>query len=300
MLVDYKKTEKIVERTFGIEEVTPGMAATYLESMPHNRRLRHNAVNEIVLAMESGKFFATIEPIHFDVMGHLRNGQHRMTAVIKSGKTVEMLVVRGATEDEIDAIDTGNRRLPGDVLALRHGVADGDTAATALKHLWNYELGRAPTGGGNNKAGVGMNNHEMGQYFLKHPKIIDSVAYVNETPSLKRMTARGTMAFCHYAIMGKCKEGIATELAETFFHNLARDIYTGNTDPIYRLRERLQKAKDAPVNGPNKKDKLNITETCALIFKAWNFWIAGKETTRLSWRIGGDIPEDFPRPKSPR
>ena len=300
MVVGYKKSEKAVERTFGIEEITPGLATQYLESMPHNRRLRNNLVNEIVRAMESGQFFATIEPIHFDVIGKLRNGQHRMNAIIKSGKTVEMLVVRGATEDEIDAIDTGNRRLPGDALALRHGVADGDTAATALKHMWNLERGQMPQGGGIGKAGMGMNNHEMGQYFLKHPDVVHSVSRINESPSLKRLAAKGTMAFCHYAITRKCKAGIATELAETFFLNLERDVYTGNSDPIFRLRERLQKAKNAPVNGPNKKDKLSITEMCALIFKAWNFWIAGKETTRLSWRVGGYLPEEFPLPKSPR
>ncbi len=285
------------ERTVTIENITPDLALKYLDTMPHNRRVRHNQVTELVVAMESDKFFSSIEPIHFDIHGKLRNGQHRMTAVIQSGKTVEMMVVRGASEDEIDAIDTGNRRNPGDLLALRHGVPDGDTAATALKHMWNMERGVRPQGGGIGRAGRGLNNHEMGQYFLQHPNMVNSVAYINETPSLKRMASKGTMAFCHYAITNRCPDW-AIELAETFWHNLARDIYHGNTDPIYRLRERLQKAKVAGIQ--NKKDRLNTTETCALIFKAWNFWIAGKDTTRLAWRIGGDIPEDFPKPNAPK
>ena len=280
-------------RTVTLEQITPELAKKYLDSMPNNRRVRHRVVRELVAAMNKGEWFATVEPIHFDTTGHLRNGQHRLTAIEVTGKTAEFMVVRGATEDEIDAIDTGNRRLPGDILSLRHGVADGDTAATALKHLYNIERGWAPSMGGRSN---GMNNHEIGKVFSKHPDIVESVAYVNETPSIRKLAPKGTMAFCHYIITQKAELAYSDRAIE-FFRCLERDIYQSNNDPILRLRERLHRAKNS--FGANK-ERLTVAEMSALIIKAWNLWVTGKPITRLSWRNFGEKPEAFPTPLAPK
>ena len=251
-------------------------------------------------AISRGAWFPTNEPIHFDVTGHLRNGQHRLTAIANSGHVLQQLVVRGATEEEIDSIDTGTRRLPGDVLALRHFVADGDTAATALKMLYSVEHGWLPVQGGRNHLkdkNKGMNNHEVGRYFTFHPEIVKSVEYINETPVLRKLLgSRGTMAFCHYSITQKCKS-VNSNAGYDFFHALERDIYKDFDDPVYRLRERLTRAKSAT---PQSKDKLSVTAAAALIIKAWNLWITGRSITRLAWRTNGIIPEAFPTPLAPK
>jgi len=249
-------------------------------------------VQELVAAITTGEWFPTIEPIHFDALGHLRNGQHRLTAVEQTGATLEMLVVRGATEDEIDAIDTGNRRIPGDILSLRYGVADGDTSATALKFLFNYEHGWMPAGSGRSM----LNNHDMGLYFNEHPDIVKSVQYVNETPSLRKLGSKATMAFCHYLIT-QASYAVTSNRCADFFHCLEREIYDGNNDPIFRLRERLYRAK---ISFGANKERLTAADVAALIIKAWNMWITGKTVTRLSWRNHGDNPEPFPKPLSPK
>lgn len=284
-------------RTVTVENVTPELAHKYLSSMPNNRRVRHRVVKELVAAITTGEWFPTIEPIHFDIGGHLRNGQHRLTAIEQTGATLEMLVVRGATEDEIDAIDTGNRRIPGDVLSLRHGVADGDTTAAALKFLFNYEHGWMPAGSGRSM----LNNHDMGVYFTEHPAIVKSVQYVNETPSLRKLGSKGTMAFCHYLITQATYrvdiDAGREDRGDKFFHCLEREIYDGNNDPIYRLRERLYRAKNSYGSG---KERLTVADVAALIIKAWNMWVTGKTITRLAWRNYGDNPEPFPKPLSPK
>ena len=280
-------------RTIKMESITPALAEEYLDTMPHNRRTRQRVINDLVGAIKGNSWFPTIEPIHFDEAGALRNGQHRMWAIVETGKTLDVLVVRGATEEEIDAIDTGSPRLTGDVLTLRHGMAEGDVVATVLKHLWSLNQGGIPTGGGGGLRRRGApNNHQMAQYYLEHPHLLASVRYVNETPIVRKMGPRGTMALCHYLISQA--GGVR---AQEFWHCLAQAIYVGNNDPVYRLRERLTKAKNAGTpRGGAKSDKLDVTEMSALIIKAWNAWVTNTPVQLLRWQRFGDRAEMYPTP----
>lgn len=282
-------------RTIKMESITPALAEEYLDTMPHNRRTRQRVINDLVGAIKGNSWFPTIEPIHFDEAGALRNGQHRMWAIVETGKTLDVLVVRGATEEEIDAIDTGSPRLTGDVLTLRHGMAEGDVVATVLKHLWSLNQGGIPTGGGGGLRRRGApNNHQMAQYYLEHPHLLASVRYVNETPAIRKMAAKGTMALCHYLITQA-----GGDRAHEFWRCLAMAIYASNNDPVYRLRERLTRAKNASARrGGAKADRLDVTETSALIIKSWNNWINNNDVQLLRWQRFGDHAEIYPVPHS--
>jgi hypothetical protein len=280
-----------INRVVTMEQITPALAEKYLDTMPHNRRTRQGVINNLVRAIKTDSWFPTIEPIHFDSQGRLRNGQHRMWAILESGRTLEFLIVRGATEEEIDAIDTGTKRSPGDVITLRHGTPDGDVAATVLKLLWMMEEGYLPGGGGlTGRSAHAPTNHQMAQYFLQHPKLLTSIQYVNQTPAIRTMGPKGTMTFCHYLIT---HAGGAQ--ADEFWNCLAMAIYGHNNDPILRLRERLTKSKNAGTQ--NKRDKLTVTEMSALIIKGWNFWISNTPVQVLRWTRFGDKPEAFPVPR---
>ncbi len=270
------------------EVITPAEAEKYLETMPGNRPLRQSIVDDLVRQAKNGEFFNTVAPIHFDDQGRLRNGQHRMWMVVESGVSQEFLVIRGLSEAEIDALDTGARRTGGDALTL-DGNPHGKALAAALHNLWNYEHGYFP-GFTVDKARSGivpLNNHMMREFASRRPNVSVSTAYVVGQPSLRRLMPQSLAVFCHYVIC----EANSTQGPE-FFRRLILGMYDGEKDPIYHLRTRLEKH----ATGIKRVDKLSRAEIAALTIKAWNAWVQGRPVQVLRWLHGGNKAEAFPRP----
>jgi hypothetical protein len=291
-------------RSIGVETITPIEATAYLESMPGNRPLSNRLVEYLVQQANAGTFYPMVAPIHFDTQGRLRNGQHRMWMVIDSEKTQQFLVVRNASEEEIDALDIGKRRTGGDVLAL-DGYANGGMLSGALQNLWMYEHNIVPGHARSffsTKNAPGMTNHMVREFVTLHPKLLESVEYLKGTPSIRLIGPPAMLAFCHYAILR------ANPIqGPDFWASVATQVFWGQNDPAFRLYDRLSRSK--AVN-ERKDKKLIPTEVAALTIKAWNMWVQGKDVTILRWSIRGGTGhqvkapgfhptgEDFPRIRS--
>ena len=91
-------------------EVTPELAKKWLEKNVSNRSVNETKVNQFAEDMESGRWYANGEAIVFDVNWNLVNGQHRLSAVVKCGLTVKMLVVTGVPVEETILYDRGMLR----------------------------------------------------------------------------------------------------------------------------------------------------------------------------------------------
>lgn len=93
-----------------MEAITPKMAEEYLKSNSANyRNLSTAKVNSYADDMKSGNWQENGEGIVFAENGLLKDGQHRLNAIIKSGVTVPMLVVRGIAND-VQIYDWGTAR----------------------------------------------------------------------------------------------------------------------------------------------------------------------------------------------
>ena len=73
------------------------------------RKVNWNVVHKYARAMEQGLWRSNGEPIIFDESGMLKDGQHRLLAILESGVPVKMLVVRGVSND-INTFDEGGGR----------------------------------------------------------------------------------------------------------------------------------------------------------------------------------------------
>lgn len=102
-----------------VEMITPDKAKRYLKSNESNRTISNTLVQRLSRDMKAGKWELNGEAIVFSADGKLIDGQHRMTAVVKSGVTVPMLVVRGVNADARFTIDHGRARTAGDVLRMK-------------------------------------------------------------------------------------------------------------------------------------------------------------------------------------
>lgn len=108
----------------GVIEVTPEIAERMLLTSIGNRKLRRSHVDKLAASMKRGEWRLTSQGIGFDTTGALRDGHHRLSAVIKSGITINCLIVTGMPDDAYEVTDIGVLRTYSDRLNMDRKVAD--------------------------------------------------------------------------------------------------------------------------------------------------------------------------------
>ena len=106
-----------------MELVTPAMASNYLKHNEHNPRksTNRNQIEAYARDMAAGKWFANGEPIVFDANGDLKDGQHRLMAIVKANVPVYMFVIRGV-DPEYTTFDYGMLRRMSQELGVSRNV----------------------------------------------------------------------------------------------------------------------------------------------------------------------------------
>ena len=100
-----------------IEFVTPEIAAHYLSFNNSNRSVSKHTVNRYASAMKNGKWELNGETIAFYENGELKDGQHRLNAIIQSGEGQWMIVVRGIPKSTV-IHDRGKSRSTTDIMTI--------------------------------------------------------------------------------------------------------------------------------------------------------------------------------------
>lgn len=113
------------------EIITPTTAAAYLERNTSNRTIKPKHVEALADSMTAGHWQCTHEGIAFDTNGALIDGQHRLSAVVKSGVTITSLVFRDCEAATFHVIGDASRRTAADVLHLAGEVNTNVLAAAA-------------------------------------------------------------------------------------------------------------------------------------------------------------------------
>ena len=113
-----------------VETVTPELAAHYLKRNVDNyRKISKTKVAQYAAEMKAGKWQLNGEAIMFDEEGKLKNGQHRLAAVIAAGIPVKMAIVNGVGND-VTIYDVGSMRTTNQI-ALASGCGDITKIETA-------------------------------------------------------------------------------------------------------------------------------------------------------------------------
>ena len=99
--------------------ISPKMAKNWLEhSNPHNRALSEATVVRIVEAIKRGEWMQNGDSLRFDWDGNLLDGQHRLEAIVRTGKALWMVVISDLDPACFTTIDTGKKRNGSDVLSI--------------------------------------------------------------------------------------------------------------------------------------------------------------------------------------
>ena len=130
---------------FKVMQMTPEKAKNILISKyRNNRNLKANNLKKLVTAIENGEWKITNNGLAFDEQGNLIDRQHRLAAIVQTGKTLPILVCSKMDPRIFDCVDTGAARTAGDGIDIL-GSSHGKYIAAAIKcyHLYNHWPKRA-------------------------------------------------------------------------------------------------------------------------------------------------------------
>jgi hypothetical protein len=212
-----------------IVRITPEQAQKYLERNTKNRNIRLRHVERLAADIIEGRWHMNGSSIVFDGDGTLLDGQHRLSAIVKAGVPVEVIVVRGVSNAAMATIDANVSRKAGDVAKLRGYVNTVQLVAT-VRLLQIAKTGKV---GESDRISIGA----IMEFLEAHPHIQDSVALAGKLYKTVPVTA---VSAWHYLTfyLGKMPDN-ATTAMEVFETGIPH--YRG--DPIHIFRERCIKER---------------------------------------------------------
>lgn len=99
-------------------KINPAMAEYYLSKNYVNRTISYHRVDEYANAMDQNGWLLNHQGLAFYEDGSLADGQHRLLAIIKSKKTVQMMVTFGLKKPAAASIDVGRKRSMSDGIRI--------------------------------------------------------------------------------------------------------------------------------------------------------------------------------------
>lgn len=262
--------------------VSSDTAARWLERNTRNRPLSAFTVERYRKDMAEGRWVYAADPIRFDNMGNLLDGQHRLTALAAvEGLTIPFLVVRGLPAESQLVMDQGRKRSAGQQLALK-GTKNASNVAAGVKvyMLW--------------RTGLMFRDSALAQSTITTPSI---EAFVEERPleiatvndyfsAIRNNDAPPSVSFAAALRFNE----LDSDQARDFFHRLANG-GTGINHPINTLDKRLQRVRREGLKMTNR-------DYLALFVLAWNAARDGKSMSKFQRPVGGRWKaENFPEPK---
>lgn len=261
-----------------VMDLTPELAASYLETNTNNRKIRVSRVATLARVIARNEWVENGEAIKFDTDGYLLDGQHRLEAIIMAAKEIRTLVVTGLHPQSQVSMDQGAGRTFADTLTWLGESNTTDLASTirVLKHF--YSIGRVTT----QNHSASYTKEELLQFLEDHPGIRDALS-PPESKMNRSLLTPSVSASIYYIL-----SDIDTDNADDFFYKLGSGDGLVKGDPIFALRYVLEQ------NLLRRHGKINTQHRSALTFKAWNAYCRGEEVQTIKWRAGGARRESYP------
>ena len=264
------------------EFIDPEKAQEYLDQGVKNRRVRKKLVERFAAAMSAGHWKLTGESIKFNTKGEMVDGQHRLRAIIESGKTIEIVVDRNVPDEAFMELDTGGTRTPGDLLQVA-GYDYTNGVASAIRNIISiYEIEAGSIG-----------PVSLAKRRIPSETLLEWAEEYGEalTESVKLTMSREMRSVCGPPAMFGALRFIFTQAnrkgAEEFFTMLIDGLgfEHARQDPVYQLRRHLLMMRDSKL-----KKRPNFYKA-AITIKAWNAFQDRETITTLRYSEAEAWPE---------
>jgi hypothetical protein len=266
-----------------IEIITPQIAADYLEMNHENRALSQRHIDWLASQMKNGRWFLTHQGIAFDANGHLRDGQHRLYALIQAMKDLPFVVTRHLDPNTFQVMDTGKLRSAADVLFIEGFTKYSKNLAAVARFNLEWQSNHFSHVG---KSSLKVTNYMILQYCQKHPEIQKIVARHATLVAYNKGVVNINIASSLAYIFSQARDS-DLDTAMDFFEKLYTGADLGAHSPILYLRHWLM--QEAVIQERYTK-KLKV----AMIVKGWNYWRNNTPINKM-WRFDGK-KESFPKP----
>lgn len=255
--------------------VTPELATKYLSSNQGNRKISERQVNFYYKQMISGDWGSTGDTIKISSDGLLLDGQHRLKALIRYDKPLEMFIAEGVDPALFPMIDTGKSRTASDVLSS-NGVGRPTNMASAAKYILLYDndqMNRA-----HNKD-VAPSHKKILQFVQDHPELEPIVGYACQVNKKFKFMPPHMLATLYWIISKK-----NPIKADEFMIQYGSGVGLSEDSPVRLLRDRLMK------DGLQRK-KLPVRDKAALFIMCWNLFVTGKSQQHLTLQKNYSFPK---------
>lgn len=260
-------------QTATLEAITPAVAAQYLTCNLLNRRLRPSVVSNYADDMSENNWIENGEPIQFDWYGNLIDGQHRLSAIVQSGKTLNLWVMRGMDPDAQKRIDSGVNRTFADQLSMRGVINPLDVSSLARRiHLYLHQAERVDF----NKGSV---SHAKRELILARFPYLPELVHEVEVDTKRISIPLSVKSFTFWLLAGEQTEefpwGVRIDAVREFFHLWVTGANLEADNPILILRDRIVREKELY----GKYEFQGRAFWLAVM--AWNHWRSGRTVKKL-------------------
>ena len=266
-------------------KIGPAEAEALLAQNEVNRRLRPNLVLAYAEDMSQGLWDGDNgEAIKISRTGKLKDGQHRLSAIVLSGAVMDLLVIDGVTDDAQKTMDQGSSRTASDVLrmgGIQNAAWTGSVARWCL-------LGGEPGPDLEQKLKRKASSAQIVRIVEEQPDIATASA---RYPSMKLHIPGGPTALCYsWLWMHRTDPGDC----EQFYGSMIEMAFKALNDPRKSCLRALTRMEREEGITSSSKDK--AVATVSILTRSWNIWRKGEEAQSIAikHKSGRIIPPEKP------
>jgi len=253
-----------------VRTITPEVAREMLARGSNPRKLRPVVVERYARDMEAGRWTDSAAPIQLSPDGVVVDGQHRLSAVIKSGCSIDFVIAHGVTNTR--NIDNGFPRTPSDYVGFELGMNNSEVIVVTIRRLFACWMSDVP------HKTQARTREEILSFLEANPYIADLIGSCSKyriDGVLSHADAATLLCavWCSGGDVEKCREflkGLSTG------ENLCRN------DPRLALIHALRGAKFT--------GRAAMVKRVWLLFRAHQAFVRGEKLTRMQYS------KDYPFP----
>ena len=255
-----------------IVKVTPDYANILLSKNSSNRPINEKHVHFLASSISRGEWQLNGESIKISDCGTLLDGQHRLSAVVKSGCGIDSIIISGLPVDSFHTINVGAKvRSASDILYIS-GEKNYAALASGARYFKCWEKNKKLPKFRNTTISVS----EIEDVIFRHPNIRN---YANfKRGGLKKILSSGIGCFLGYLFSCANKEK-----SDEFFDLLCTGAGLESGSPILLLRDRL-------MSNAQSTSKIHGEIIIALTIKAFNAYVDNNKIGVLRFKENERFP----------
>lgn len=262
-------------------DVTPSLAKELLKDNTHNRKMNEKHIRALAENILSDLWMFNGDTICFDCKGILIDGQHRLAAIAKSGKSVPCLIVAGLDPESLETKDTEIKpRSLKDLLDI-DGVPNASQYASISNKFFALKQKMTIVSGNMNYSASCLTRQtplriKLSHFYEHKDLYIETLKASSSWNNSAKLIARNDIAgIMLFLILEKKHEWDTVSQFFSYLHDFSISV------PFNCILE-LRKKLIADVT-KNRHLRMLPMMKQAYITKCWNLFLKGKDVKKLSY-----------------